>query len=231
MKTLLTAGALLVASSTAFAGTYSVDSEFGTQGSVIDAKLDGLNETITVAGFDTSLGNLTGVQVTVFGQVDTAGSSTNESVEDGRASVSILISEDWKVTSSVGNYTFAGASFTPLLFGESSASGYDLETNEQFDFALSTGELSSMFTGNVSDFASGLAQTFTVTAGGITQFNNSIDGAAGTFENTYSTAAWGKVEVAYTYEEVASVPETGSLAIFGLGLAGFALSRKAKKSA
>ena len=104
------------------------------------------------------------------------------------------------------------------------------EVNEVFDY----GQVSDFQTGtitasNVSDFLTDVDFIFDVSA--LSSFSNTTAGGSAVFENIIDSASWGKVEVAYTFDEITSVPETGSLAIFGLGLAGFALSRKAKKSA
>ena len=52
-KGLLTAGALTLASSNAFAGMMTVSDSFGSQGSTTDVPVGALNETLSVAGFDT----------------------------------------------------------------------------------------------------------------------------------------------------------------------------------
>jgi hypothetical protein len=223
MKTLLIASALL-SSSAAFAGTYTTSADFGTQGSVIDLAIGfGLNEVITVDGFDASLGNLTGVEINVFSQIDTAGHSTNNSSLDGQSQFTFLFTDDWTISSSVGSFTFRDQG---VLFQE-----IDLnhEVNEVFDYGhLTDYQVGSINTLDVNAFLSDVDFTFTLNA--LTSFSNSTVGGSAEFENVIDSASWGKVEVVYTYENViASVPETGSLAIFGLGLAGFALSRKFKK--
>ncbi len=226
MKTLLTAGALLVASSTAFAGTYTEMAEFGTQGSVTDQAIGfGLTETITVDGFDASLGNLTGVEVTVYSQIDSAGQSTNTSNLDGQSQFNFFLTSDWNVTSDAGSYVFAGPG---SLFSESDA---DHQVGEVFDYGQVTDfQTGSISVADLSTFLNDVSFSFSVNA--LSTFANTTAGGSAVFENIIDSAAWGKVEVSYTYDAVvASVPETGSLAIFGLGLAGFALSRKAKKSA
>lgn len=225
MKTLLTAGALLLASSQAFAGVQTQVAEFGTQGSVVDQAIGfGLSETVTINAFDTALGNLTGVDVTVFSQIDSAGQSTNTSNLDGQSQFSFFLTSDWNVTSAAGNYVFGGPG---VLF---SAADTDHQVGEVFDygqvFDLQTGAIA---VSDTSAFLSDVDFTFNVNA--LSTFQNTTAGGSAVFQNIIDSAAWGKVEVTYTYDVAASVPETGSLAIFGLGLAGFALSRKAKKSA
>jgi len=226
MKTLLTASALLLASSTAFAGTVTQVAEFGVQGSVTDQAIGfGLNETLTIAAFDTSLGNLTGVSITASSQIDSAGESTNTSGLSGQSQFNFFLTSDWAVTSSVGSYTFSNAG---VLFTETDT---DHGVNEVFDFGQVTDfQQGDIVASDVSAFLSDVDFTFAVNA--LSSFSNTTSGGSAVFQNIIDSASWGQIEVTYTFDDVvASVPETGSLAIFGLGLAGFALSRKAKKSA
>jgi len=224
MKTLLTAGALLVASSTAFAGTYTSEAEFGTQGTLTDQAINfGINQDVTVAGFDASLGSLTGVAITVYSQIDTAASSINSSGLDGASQYKLTLTQDWTVASSVGDFTFNGSENLITELDSNHEAG-ELFTVDQTAL-FRTGSISVT---DLSLFASDVDFTFNIVADSIFQ---NVSAGTGLFTNQIDSAAWGKVEVAYTYIEGTPVPETGSLAIFGLGLAGFALSRKAKKSA
>lgn len=237
MKKLLTTGALLLASSTAFAGIITETASFGTQGSSTDVAIGNLVQTISINSFDNSANNLTGVSVRVFGQLDSAGSSTNQSAANGRADVAISLFQDWKVsTSSADDYIFAAADFVnPYLTDQSSlpANTFTMAGGDTYTYNISSGELSATLSSvNMNDFTTGSAVDFDFTGFATTAINNSVESGTGAFTNSFATGSWGKVEVTYTYDNVVtSVPEPTSLAIFGLGLAGFALSRKAKKSA
>ena len=77
MKKVLSAAALLFASTSSFAGMVTESGTFGTQGSTTDIALGVLNQTISIAGFNSALGTLTNVAITVYGQLNTAGSVTN----------------------------------------------------------------------------------------------------------------------------------------------------------
>ncbi|MBU3021011.1 PEP-CTERM sorting domain-containing protein [Aestuariibacter sp. A3R04] len=226
MKTLLTAGALLLASSQAFSAVIVETASFGTQGSVADQAIGfGLNETVTINAFDSTLGNLTGVNVNVYSQIDSEGQSTNTSGLDGQSQFNFFLTSDWAVTSSVGGATFSGPG---VLFSESDL---DHQVGEVFDYGhVSEYQSSSIAISDISAFLSDVDFSFVVNA--LSTFTNTTAGGSAVFENIIDSAAWGKVEVVYTYDAVVtSVPETSSLAILGLGLAGIALSRKAKKSA
>jgi hypothetical protein len=233
MKILLIASALL-ASSTALAGTYTTSENFGTQGSSFDKALtnqsatfgvDGLDEVVTIEAFDISLGTLTGVEVNVFSQINSSGTSTNNSILAGQTSFEFSLENDWTITSSVGSLILrdSGILFTAEDLNHGVGLGFvydELIDFQERSIAVADTEF-YIFLNDVDFlFSVDVRSTFTNTTFGIASF-----------ENITNSASWGKIEVTYTYENVvASVPETGSLAIFGLGLAGLALSRKSKKS-
>jgi len=233
MKNILTGAALLLASSSAFAGLITETGTFGTQGSSTDVPLGTLDSVISINGFDTMLGNLTGVQVTVFGQIDSVGSSINTTTVNGRAEVVMQMQQAWKVTTTAANdHVFAGPSFD-YLSDESSVNGFDMAPGSAFNFALSSGELSSMLTGvNIAAFNTGSAVNFNFLGLPATFLSNGLESGTGDFVNNVATGSWGKVEVQYTYTAapVTTVSEPGTLAILALGLAGFAAAKR-KKSA
>ena len=232
MKKLLAAGALLLASSQAFAGIMSVTetTSFGTQGSVTDKKIGfGLNEVLTINAFDTALGRLTGVSIDVFSQIDTAGHSTNTSEQWGQSQFNFDLTNDFTVSSDVGNHTFTtvGNLFT------------DFDGSHEVDEVFDYGHLTSYKTGsfNSTDFAAFNSDVnFTFSTKASAAFINVTGAGSAVFKNSVNSAAWGKVAVTYTYDNTPSgptvkVPAPTSIAILGLGLAGFAFSRRNKKSA
>ncbi|WDE08120.1 PEP-CTERM sorting domain-containing protein [Thalassomonas viridans] len=228
-KGLFAAAALTLASSNAFAGMMTVSDSFGTQGSTTDVDVGILNETLSVAGFDTSLGILTGVSIAVFGQMDSAGSSKNVSAADGRADVSILLGSDWSVTTAAADDYMFGTAGTTLASDQSSPAGnFDLSPGEIFTYDLSSGEQSGAMTGvDLSAFTTGNMVDFVFSALAMTYINNDVDSGTGTFENTFQTGSWGRVEVTYTY--TSEVPEPASIAILALGLMGLSLRNKQKQ--
>jgi hypothetical protein len=224
--------ALTLAASTATAALVTESGSFGIQGSTTAITLGNLNETITIAGFNTALGSLTGVTVRVYGQLDSAGSSQNQSPANGRADVAISIFNDWAVsTSAADNFTFQAANFAVPFLSAASPAGFTLATDDTFTYALSSGELSSALTGvNMAAFLAGPVD-FDFTAFAQTSLNNDVASGTGAFTNSFATASWGQVEVDYTYDAVVvpptSVPVPGTLALLGLGL----LAMRARKSA
>ena len=239
MKKLLLTSAMLL-SFNATAALITESGTFGTQGSTSDAPIDNggfLDEEIIINGFDTSLGTLTSVDITVFGQIDSEGSSQNISTTNGRADVGLFIYQDWKVSSSVANdFVFRAGDFVnPFLFDESAPPGtLNLEpgtANDTFTYSLSSGEISGSLTGvDLSAFTSGSPITFDFDAFAQTSIGNEVESGTGFFTNSFATGSWGKVEVAYTFDAAptTSVPEPATIALLGLAAMGMARSRKNK---
>ncbi len=228
---LVAATALTLAATSASAALITQTGSFGTQGSSTNVAMGALNEKITIAGFDATLGNLTNVSVTVFGQLDSAGASQNTSAANGRADVAINIFQDWKVSTTAANdHIFQSFTLSYLTDQSSAAGNFDLATNDTFSYGISSGELSSSLSGvNLSDFLAGPVE-FDFTGFAQTNINNSVDSGTGAFINSFATGSWGKVDVAYTYDAStppSSVPAPGTLALLGLGL----LAMRARKSA
>ena len=232
MKKFIAATALLLASSSAFAGLISHTDTFGTIGSNTDTFINGpFSETISLAGFDNALGTLTGVSINVEGQLTTGGYIQNQSTELARANYSVLIAQDWKVTTSAAdNYTFSGVNFvTPLLSGASSASGFTLAAGELFNFYKSTQLFSSNLTNvDLLAFTTGSAVDFIFSTFALTNGQAFISSGVSEFIGKFSTAAYGKVTVNYTYDDVpvTAIPEPTSIALLALGLVGFGLRKK-----
>jgi hypothetical protein len=235
MKNILTGAALLLASSSAFAGLMQTSDEFGIQGSATSVPITGLNETLSVSGFDTTLGALSSVTINLFGQIDSEGSIRNNDTLAARAALQVLLSEDWLVTASYGaQYKFANA-FTNIWSGESSAQGtFTLGQGDVFSYNATSGEMSRSltFTGNdLSIFTAGNAIDFAFSTDIINNFRNESQGAVNNFTNINTTGSWGKVDVSYNYTSaVTTVSEPGTIAILALGLVGFAAAKR-KKSA
>jgi len=230
MKKILCAATLLLASSSAFAGMISHTGNFGTLGSNTDSLINGqFNETISLTGFDNNLGTLTGVEIAVEGQLTTGGFIQNTSTEQARAEYSVIIAQDWQVsTAAADNYTFAAANFlTPLLSGESSASGFTLNAGETHVFDQSTALINQSLTNvDLAAFTTGNDVDFDFSTFAITNGQAFINSGVSSFIGQFSTATYGKVTVSYTYDAVSDIPEPTSIALLALGLVGFGLRKK-----
>ena len=232
MKNILTGAALLLASSSAFAGLITETGTFGTQGSSTNVSLGTLNSVISINSFDTLLGTLTGVEVTVFGQIDSEGASTNTTTVNGRAEVVMQMQQPWQVTTTAADdYVFVAPNFN-YLSEQSSVSDFDMAPGSTFNFSLTSGELSSVLTGvNLAAFSTGSAVDFNFMGQPSTFLSNGLESGTGNFVNSVATGSWGKVEVEYTYTAKtapATVSEPGTIAILALGLVGFAAARRKK---
>ncbi|MBL0710575.1 MAG: PEP-CTERM sorting domain-containing protein [Colwellia sp.] len=239
MKKLITATALLLASSAAFATpmTYTETASFGTLNSIYDELIGPgpINKTITVDGFDNALGTLTDITVSAFGQVSTGGDITNISPNDAdaRAYYNLYLYSDFNVNSAstTGGIfapgVFTQGSFTPLLSGESTVLGdYDLATDDEHSFSNSSSLFTKTLTVNdQAAFTLGDVD-FSFNINAMNNAGVNAEGGVSQASTLITTAYYGGVEVAYTYDAVAAVPEPTSIAILALGLIGFAASRK-----
>lgn len=225
-----------ICSLSAQADMVSVESSFGTQGSSTDvSELSPLAQTLQLDTFDTTLGDLTGVTITVYAQIDSAGTSTNDSDENGRADVEIQLQDAWAVsTSAADDYVFADASFDALVSDQSSAPNtFTLATGDTFEYAVSTGERSAQLMNvNMDAFLGDDPVEFFFSTDARTNLQNQVDGGTGTFTNMFSTGAWGRVVVDFEYTtEQVMVSAPGALGVAGLGLfaVAFVARRKNQK--
>lgn len=230
---------LLLTSLNAFAGIISQEVSFGQQGSTTDVPIGSLNQVLSISAFDTTLGTLTDVNITVSAQMDNDGSSQNQSIADGRADIGIFVYQNWQVTTNVAiDHVFRAASFgLPFLIDSSAPLGtFNLVTgtsSDTFTYNLSTGELNAVLQGvDISAFTLGNDIDFNFTGFVQTNITNNVDSGTGYFLNSFQTGSWGKVSVEYVYEEegLTPIPEPSTLAILGLGLMGLCSRRKKFKT-
>jgi len=220
------------------AAVISFSDSFGTQGSSTDVSVNGsFLETLEIQGFDSSLGTLTGVSINVSAQLDSTGSSKNVSDADGRAEVGIFMILPFKVSSDFTNdFTLIAADAVNPYVDEKSAppSTYNLipnTANDTFIYSLTTGQINgSLSENNLSDFITDNVIEFDFEAFVNTDIDNQVNSGTGTFINTFTTAAWGMIDVTYTYEtSMVTVPAPNTLGIFGLILVGLVVTRSRVK--
>jgi len=242
-KILLTS--LLVAASSANAAIVTQEASFGTQGSPFDLILGNLNQTLSFERFDSSLGDLQNVTVSLYGQIDTVGSSVNVSESNGRAGAGIYIFSDWKVSSNVGaTHVFESASFsTPILSSESSPEGtftlVSNTVNDTFNYALSTGLRQATldnFDTNLFTSESGTNTIdFIFSTFANTNIDNDVQAGTGVFTNSFNSGTYGKALIEYNYTLVpdkesgvdaeVNAPATGMLLATSLAFIGYRRSQ------
>ncbi len=193
LRNWLAATLIAVLSCSASAGLLTQTESFGTQGSTEDLAfgLGVLDHTLTIDAFDSTLGTLNKVLVTVKGQIDSEGSVTNQSDALGYAEVSLNLRDAWAVN---------GRSFTTGELYSASSGGYTLATGDTFNYKYSSGEYSYIMELDPALLVGDMVFNYTATLA--TYFGNATNSGTSTFLNRSSTATWGEVNVAYTYSTV-----------------------------
>lgn len=240
-KQFIAAGILAAASMSANAAIITQEVSFGQQGSPFDiAEVSPLSQTLSLNAFDASLGTLNAVNIMVFGQIDSEGTSTNGSDEPGRTDVEIFLASNWQVASDAADtFTFANADFVnPLVSAQSSAPGtftmLPNDPSQTFEFDVTTGERSGMLANvDIAAFLQGTPVDFLFSTDARTNLFNQVQGGTGSFNNVFSTGSWGKVAVEFDYTpDAVSVSEPAAFSAFGAGLVFmFANRRRSKKKA
>lgn len=192
------------------------------------------NQTGTLDLFNTSLGTLTGVSLTLYGRSITDLTLTNSSGSLSEASASTRTRLTFSSSIS-GINSLIGSTYQiqllPSTDEETLSPGQTMSFNDisDNDSYVVTGLNSILSAFN----ASAGQNTFTISCSSATRLLTSVTG--GNSDATQNTEAGCGATVTYTYTAAPTpqpTPEPASLALVGLGLAGVgAVRRKAKRAA
>ena len=197
------------------AGTVSYTANFGP------ALTDFTTDALTVAGFDTSLGTLVSVSLTLAGSVNVGLSITNHAA-------------------SSATFTVSAGTVLSLINGVSTINGLAVHSDaiQQFSLApeqsVSIGPLVQDMTATVSGSPLSAFTNGPVAFRATTLSEYRIDGDGNNLDAAINSTAAGSLTVAYTYRETvaasqpASVPEPASLALIGAGLTALGMFRRSK---
>jgi len=213
MKKLLLASLLLSTCTNAYAGLISFSDSFGTQGSAHDVTVGKLDQTLSIKGFDTNLGQLDRIDMYLFGQLDTVAKITNNGIGNINANVKVAAEDGWRVESSVADTFFFSPAHVPLQAFSSEIQ--TISAGNSFDFGhQSTGVISNILdTYNMSQFITNDNINFNFLGDFSTTYRNHSSNGSDRISIEYDTATWGAIQVDYHYSSPTNVPEPSLLAI------------------
>ncbi|MCP4059910.1 MAG: choice-of-anchor E domain-containing protein [Pseudoalteromonas sp.] len=207
------AAILLLCVSTAQAGIITQTKSFGTQGVALDSKygLGSVLEVLKVDEFDSTLGTLERMTVTIKSQIDAKGSITNKSDTAGYGSVALKLTNLWNLNGYdfITRDWFANLPwyykhgyYERVLFSADSG-GYSIDPDEVFEYEYSSGELVfHLDLGKGVTASDPTAGIFRFEADMCTVFINETSGGSSAFINQGDASMWGEITTQYHYTPV-----------------------------
>ena len=225
LKKIFVGTSLIVAASAANAATvtYTDTTEMLSEASATT----NWDKTLELPDFDTSLGTLTGVQLTYFGEIQ--GDAKVESLDMTAAMVTVNLSAELSFTlqgdlRKVLIPTISeSVSLTPFDGTIDYAGG---SGNDFGKLATSESESGPLFASNFGQYTDGVMNVFEVNAAAASSATGS-----GNIVSQFGSRALARVRIVYTYEPtpVVNVATPSHLALLGLGLIGVAGVRRLRK--
>lgn len=229
-STALFAAALFAASSVhadtlTFNDSYDGWTEFASSGSSNPLEVDPTVAPLSLSMFDSALGTLTGVTLTVGGGYDSNGTMTNNNGETVNVRATQTIELNYDIQNLGANGSFAASDNTGFVsLAPNASADVNLAANDSQTLTLGAGD-------DLSDFIGAAGSTFLIDFYSIVE--TAFTGGGGNLDFAVETMGNIFAEVSYSYDAapVSQVPLPASLPLILAGLGGLGLVSRRKRRA